>query len=153
MAGTARLHHRDPGDTSAALPDAILRALQTDELVLGCADGVTDGRSRFARDWVGAHRIDLDADGGDDWILNGLHPCLRQHADDHAYWWVYTTTAGGSERVVLRARQGRQLEVLPSHHNGMADLRFHLINGRGQALQADYASDGERYVPAARVEP
>src|SRR5690606_37250794 len=72
MAGTARLHHRDPGDTSVALPDAILRALQTDELVLGCADGVTDGRSRFARDWVGAHRIDLDADGGDDWILNGL---------------------------------------------------------------------------------
>lgn len=152
-ARTVRLDHLDPGDTAAPLPEAISRALQTDELVLGCPEGVANRRSRFARDWVGVHRIDLDSDGRDEWILNGLHPCLRQQADDHAYWWVYSGDPAGTQRVLLRARQARQLEVLPTRHNGMADLRAHLVNGRGQALQSDFASDGERYVGAARVEP
>ncbi|MCE7031706.1 hypothetical protein LY625_03585 [Lysobacter sp. GX 14042] len=152
-ADAVRLDHRDPGDTTTPLPEAISRALQTDELVLTCPGGVVDGRSHFARDWVGVHRVDLDGDGREEWILNGLHPCLRQQADDNAWWWIYSGDAAGSQRVLLRARQARQLEVLPTRHNGMADLRAHLVNGRGQALRSDFASDGERYVAAARVEP
>jgi len=146
--------HRDPGDSRATLPDPISRALQTDALVLDCPEGVDGGRSLFARDWVGVHRADLDSDGSEEWILNGLHPCLRQEADDHAYWWIY----GGEEdpgtmRLLARALQGRVLEVLPSRTDGMGDLRMHLVNGRGEPLQLDLASDGTGYVPAARVDP
>lgn len=146
--------HRDPGDSRAALPDPISRALQTDALVLDCPQGVGGGRSRFARDWVGVHRADLDSDGSDEWILNGLHPCLRQEADDHAYWWIYGGEEdAGTMQLLARALQGRVLEVLPGRHAGMADLRMHLVNGRGEPLQLDLASDGARYVPMARLEP
>lgn len=146
------LDHLDAGDTATPLPKAVSRALQTDALVLECPEGVVDGRSRFARDWVGVHRVDLDGDGHEEWILNGLHPCLRQQADGHAYWWIYAAgPTPDDERLLLRAWQARQLEVLPGRHAGMADLRAHLVNGRGQMLQSDLASDGERYVPAARL--
>ena len=146
--------HRDPGDSRAVLPDPISRALQTDALVLDCPGGVDRGRSLFARDWVGVHRADLDSDGRDEWILNGLHPCLRQQADDHAYWWVYAgEPATGSLRLLARALQGRALEVLPGDRGDLADLRMHLLNGRGEPLQLDLASDGARYVPAGHTEP
>lgn len=148
------LDHLDPGDAEAPLPDAISRALQTDALVLDCPEGVADGRSRFARDWVGVHRVELDAKGPAEWVLNGLHPCLRQQADDHAYWWIYTADPeSGALRLLARALQGRRLEVRPSHHAGMADLRMHLVNGRGEPLQLDLASDGRRYVPAGQLQP
>ena len=147
------LDHRDPGDATMALPDAISRGLQTDALVLDCPGGAAGGRSRFARDWVGVHRVDLDSDGSREWILNGLHPCLRQQADGHAYWWVYVGEGTGAPRVLARALQGRVLEVLPGGHGGVADLRMHLVNGRGEPLQLDLVNDGTGYVPAARVEP
>lgn len=146
--------HRDPGDSRAVLPDPISRALQTDALVLDCPEGVDRGRSLFARDWVGVHRADLDSDGREEWILNGLHPCLRQQADGHAYWWVYGGEEdAGTMQLLARALQGRVLEVLPGRHGGMADLRMHLVNGRGEPLQLDLASDGARYVPMGRLEP
>lgn len=141
--------HRDAGDPALPIPAAITRALHTDPRVLDCAQGVVDRRSQFARDWVGVHRVDLDGDGQGEWILNGLHPCLRQQADDHAYWWIYTGQA--PYRLLSRAQQGRQLEVLPTRHAGWADLRLHLLNGRGQPLELDLASDGSGYVPAARL--
>ncbi len=147
--GPVVIDHRDAGVPGTSIPDAIQRALHTDARVLECAAGVVDGRSRFAPDWVGVHRVDLDGDGNGEWILNGLHPCLRQPADDHAYWWIYTGHA--PYRLLSRGQQGQQLEVRASRHAGLADLRLHLVNGRGQPLELDLASDGSGYVPAARV--
>src|SRR5690606_8281594 len=69
--------HRDPGNARAVPPDPIGRALQADALVLDCPEGVDRGRGLFARNGVGVHRADLDSDGREEWILNGLPPWLR----------------------------------------------------------------------------
>lgn len=139
----------DPGDAGTPLAADITRALQTDELVLSCP-GV-DGAGGFARSWVGVHRLDLDSDGRDDWVLNGRHDCLRQPGGP-AYWWAYHEGTDGSRRLLLRAEPARRLEVLSSSTGGFRDLRVHLASGRGQPLSAESRYDGRTYRPA-RAEP
>src|SRR5688500_2277575 len=76
---TTRFEHDDAGQPGAALPDAIARALGTDERVLGCAAGTRDGVSQFEPDWVAVRRFDLNQDGRADWIVNGRHDCLLEN--------------------------------------------------------------------------
>lgn len=143
--GTRRYEQDDAGDASLALPPAIVRALETDELVLTCRDGTDDGTSRFKAAWVGVRRIDLNADGREDWIVNGRHRCLR--TTYAAYWWAYEHTATGP-RMVMRAEPAAALDVLTSSTHGFRDLRMRVVNGRGAALVADTQYDGKSYVAA-----
>lgn len=143
--GTQRYGQDDPGDPSAELPPAIVRALQTDELVLTCRGGTRGAQSRFTPEWVGVRRLDLNRDGRPDWIVNGRHPCLR--TSYATAWWVYAD-AGAGPRVVLRAEPAALLEVLPTSTHGFRDLRMHLVNGRGAPLVADSRYDGETYAPS-----
>lgn len=140
-------HARDDrGEPSADLPDAIVRALGTDERVLACPGGTRADVSQFKVDWVGVRRIDLNQDGRKDWIVNGLHACLR--TSYAAYWWIYADSADGP-RVVLRAEPAATLEVLSSSTQGFRDLRMHLADGRGAALVAESHYDGTVYASAA----
>lgn len=139
---THRYRREDAGDPRLALPEDIDRALQTDERVLSCPAGTRDGVSQFARDWVGVRRLDLDADGRPDWIVNGLHRCLQQpHA---GYWWLYEETPRG-RRVLLRGAPAATLVVLPARSSGYRDLEAHGTGGRGDERIESYRYDGERY--------
>lgn len=128
------------GQPALALPDAIARALQTDEHVLACDAGTIDGVSQFARDWIGLRRFDLDGDGDGDWLVNGRHRCLRH--DSGSYWWIYEQTGRG-QRVVLRGTSGRALVLMPSSSNGLRDLRLLRGADGDSAVRLHY--DGEQY--------
>lgn len=141
-AATQRYRRDDVGDPRLALPEDIDRALQTDERVLSCPAGTRNGVSQFARDWVGVRRLDLDADGRPDWIVNGLHRCLRRH--DAAYWWLYEETPRG-RRVLLRGAPAVTLVMLPARSSGYRDLEAHGSGGRGDRRIEGYRYDGERY--------
>lgn len=139
---THRYRRDDEGDPRLALPEDIDRALQTDERVLSCPVGTRDGVSQFARDWVGVRRLDLDADGRLDWMVNGLHRCLQRH--DAAYWWLYEETPRG-RRVLLRGAPAATLVVLPARSSGYRDLEAHGTGGRGDERIESYRYDGEKY--------
>lgn len=149
-AATQRYRREDEGDPRVALPEDIDRALQTDERVLACPAGTRDGISQFARDWVGVRRFDLNADGRPDWIVNGLHRCLRQ--PDAGYWWLYEETPRG-RRVLLRGAPAATLVVLPTHSAGYRDLEAHVVSGRGAELIESYRYDGEGYRPTPFESP
>lgn len=121
---------------AAELPDDIERALQTDERVLDCPAGTRDGVSLFAEDWVAVQRIDLNDDARPDWLLRGLHPCLRR--DGGADWWLYAQQPQG--RRLLGVQRGVQsLEVLPSRTGGWRDLR---VRDRGGVRIVRYRGEG-----------
>lgn len=126
-----------------ALPEPIARALQTDERVLDCGEGVRDGVSRFRPDWVAAHRVDLDGDARPDWVVGGVHPCLREA--ENAFWWVYAGTADGA-RALMRGERATALEVMRTRTRGFHDLQLHAVSGRGQPLVSTLRYDGEAYV-------
>lgn len=136
----------DVGQPGVALPEAIVRALGTDERVLSCAEGTRDGTSLFMPDWVAVRRIDLDDDGRDDWIVNGRHACLRD--GDAAGWWVYADTAD-VPRLLLAGAMATALEVLPARTQGFRDLRLQRTDGdavaryggSGYALPASDGTD------------
>jgi len=140
-----RYAHDDAGQPGVALPEAIARALGTDERVLSCAEGTRDGVSRFAPDWVAVRRVDLDDDGRADWLVNGRHACLRD--GDAAGWWVYTGTAG-TPRLLLAAAMATSLEVLPSRTQGFRDLRLRRAGG-----DAIVRYDGSGYARPAAPQP
>ncbi|MGH9381449.1 MAG: hypothetical protein ACRD2Z_12650 [Thermoanaerobaculia bacterium] len=131
----------DAGDRGLALPDDILRALQTDELVLDCPAGTRDGVSQFAPEWVAARRLDFDTDGLPDWIVNGLHECLVQPYA--AYWWLYRETPAGRE-LLLRGAPATTFVVLASRSHGFRDLEARVVNGRGAELVESYRYDGQQ---------
>lgn len=145
-----RYRREDDGNLRLDLPEDIDRALQTDERVLSCPIGTRHGVSRFARDWVGVRRLDLNADGRPDWIVNGLHRCLQQpHA---GYWWLYEESPRG-RRVLLRGAPAATLVVLPTRSVGYRDLETELISDRGAEVVESYRYDGETYrrtPPASR---
>ncbi len=114
------------GAQSQALPSDIVRALQTDERVLDCAQGRRDGRSAFASDWVRWRQPDLDGDGRADWLVEGVHPCLRR--DGAADWWIYADTPDG-RRLLGRVRDVHAVEALPARSQGYADLRVRGAQG------------------------
>ena len=109
-----------------ALPADIVRGLQTDERVLDCAQGPQDGRSAFAADWVMPRRVDLDADGRADWLVEGVHPCLRRGGLSD--WWIYAEGVEG-RRLLGRVRDVRALDVLPASGQGHAALRVTTTEG------------------------
>lgn len=148
--GTHRYRRDDEGDPRIDLPEDIDRALQTDERVLSCPTGTRNGVSQFARDWVGVRRLDLDADGRPDWIVNGLHRCLRQ--PDAGYWWLYEETPRG-RRVLLRGAPAATLVVLPARSSGYRDLEAHGTRGRGDERIESYRYDGETYRSASVESP
>lgn len=121
-----RYAHDDAGQPGVALPEAIVRALGTDERVLSCVEGTRDGTSLFAPDWVAVRRIDLDGDGRDDWIVNGRHACLRE--GDAAGWWVYADT-GDTPRLLLAGVMATALDVLPARSKGYRDLGLQQADG------------------------
>lgn len=121
------------------LAEDIARGLSTDTRVLACEDGVVDGRSAFTPDWVLAHRIDLDDDGRDDWLVEGRHACLGDA--DGADWWLYADDAAG-RRLLLAAGRARIVDVLSARSHGFRDLR--LLREDGRALEARH--DGAAYV-------
>lgn len=141
-AAAHRYRRDDEGDPRLALPEDVDRALQTDERVLSCPAGTRDGVSQFARDWVGVRQLDLNADGRPDWIVNGLHRCLRQ--PDAGYWWLYEETPRG-RRVLLRGAPAATLVVLPARSFGYRDLEAHGTRGRGDERIESYRYDGEKY--------
>lgn len=106
---------------AGTVPEGILRGLSTDARVLDCPEGVVDGRSAFDADWVVAHPLDLDGDGGDDWLVEGRHPCLS--GSNGADWWVYAGDAAG-ERLVAAAGRAVAVELSPATHGGFRDLRL-----------------------------
>ena len=108
------------------LPNDIVRGLQTDARVLECPQGLRQGRSAFAADWVRSRRVDLDADGREDWLVEGVHPCLRR--DGLADWWIYAEGDGG-RRLIGHVRDARSLEVLPASGPGHAGLRVRTAEG------------------------
>jgi hypothetical protein len=116
-----------PADGDApALPADIVRALQTDERVLDCPAGEAAARSAFAPDWVRARRADLDGDGRQDWLVEGVHPCLRR--DGLADWWIYADDGHG-RRLLGRVREAAAVEVLDARHKGHAELRVQTASG------------------------
>jgi hypothetical protein len=123
----------------ATLPDDIVRGLGTDASVLDCAGGVVAGHSAFAPDWVVAHRIDLDEDGRDDWLVEGRHRCLAGR--EGAGWWLYADGPEG-RRLLLAAGRARALELLPDRSHGFHDLR--LTRAPGDVALVRY--DGAAYV-------
>ncbi|MEN1928798.1 hypothetical protein WCE37_07350 [Luteimonas sp. MJ250] len=130
----------------AALADDIARGLSTDARVLDCEQGLVNGRSAFTPDWVRAHRLDLDDDGREDWVVEGRHRCLA--GPDGADWWLYAEGDAG-RRLLLAAGSEHALEVLPSRSHGFRDLR--LLDAGGRATSMRY--DGEAYAPAAPSAP
>lgn len=137
----------DAKEQSAALPASIVRALGTDERVLDCAQGTQDGVSRFQPDWVEARRIDLNADGREDWILRGRHACLRD--GDAPYWWVYADEAAG-QRLILSGISAEDLRSAATSTQGFRDLD---LRGSGGDVAARY--DGKAYalsVPATATD-
>lgn len=131
------------GTAAGEVPaDDILRGLSSDERVLACATGMVAGRSTFAPDWVRAHRLDLDADGDQDWLVEGRHACLS--GADGADWWLYAEDDGG-RRLLLAAGRARALEVLATRGHGFSELR--LVRDDGRVAPARY--DGEAYVVSA----
>ncbi len=110
----------------AGLPDDIERALQTDRHVLDCAAGTRDGVSLFDEDWVAVQRIDLNGDARADWLLRGVHPCLRR--DGLPDWWLYAEGPHG-RRLLGVQRAARSVEALRSRSQGWRDLRVRDASG------------------------
>ena len=123
----------------AALPDDIARGLSTDDRVLDCEQGLVDGRSAFAPGWVFAHRVDLDGDGYEDWLVEGRHACVADEGG--ADWWLYAEDPDG-RRLLLAAGRAEAVEVLPARSDGFAGLR--LLREGGGVDEARY--DGSAYV-------
>ncbi len=115
-----------PDAPAASLPPAIARALGTDERMLDCAQGTRAGVSQFQPDWVKTQRIDLNADGRKDWIVKGLHACLRE--GDAPYWWAYADEAVG-QRLILSAAAAQDLQPADARTNGFRDLRLRRDGG------------------------
>lgn len=126
-----------------ALPPDITRGLSTDARVVDCATGTQDGASRFAADWVVARRVDLDAAGGEDWVVHGRHGCLA--SDGAADWWLYADD-GAQRRLVLAAGRARAIDVQAERTNGFHDLVLHREHG---AARVTYLDTG--YVPAGQA--
>ena len=112
------------GQEAAPLPADIVRALQTDERVLDCPGALAAGG--FAADWVRVRRVDLDGQGAVDWLVEGLHPCLRR--DGRADWWLYADD-GPQRRLLERIRDARAVEVLPAPAGAAAALRVETASG------------------------
>lgn len=110
----------------ATLPDEILRGLSTDARVLDCGGGVVAGRSAFDAGWVVVHPVDLDADGRDDWLVEGRHRCLA--GPDGADWWLYSGDTG-TARLVAAAGRAHAVELLPGRHGGFHDLQLQAKQG------------------------
>ena len=129
----------EAGDPAAAaiVPDDIIRGLSTDARVLDCPDGVVEDRSAFVPGWVEAHRVDLDGDGADDWLVEGRHRCLA--GDDGADWWLYAGDGDG-HRLLLAAARARALELLASRHQGFSDLRLQRDGQADAIVQYDGAA-------------
>jgi hypothetical protein len=125
--------------SGVVLAEDIVRGLSTDVRVLACDQGVADGRSAFAPDWVLAHRVDLDDDGRDDWLVEGRHACLA--GSDGADWWLYAEDAAG-RRLLLAAGRARGVDALTSRSHGFRDL--HLLREGDRDLDVRY--DGAVYV-------
>lgn len=106
--------------TGAGLPDDIERALQTDERVLDCPTGTRGGISAFDDGWVAVRRVDLNDDAQPDWLLRGVHPCLRRGG--LADWWLYAQAPEG-RRLLGTWRAARAVDVLRSQSHGWRDLR------------------------------
>lgn len=122
-----------------SLPVDIARGLSTDARVLDCRDGVVDGVSAFAPDWVEARRVDLDGDGLDDWLVEGRHRCLME--GDVPAWWAYAGEASGY-RLVLAGEVARQVDLPPvvaprtlALHDGEGHVR-HLVDVDGHYVEA-----------------
>ncbi|MBJ6985144.1 hypothetical protein [Luteimonas sp. MC1750] len=70
--------------------------------------------------------MDLDADGRDDWLVEGRHRCLT--GTDGADWWVYSGDTG-SARLVAAAGRAQAVEMLPERHGGFRDLQLQAKQG------------------------
>lgn len=122
----ARRFEAGAAPSGAALPEDIARGLSTDAGVLDCEAGVVDGRSAFAPEWVAVHRVHLDADGREDWLVEGRHACLAGNGE--ADWWAYAEGPSG-RRLLYAAGRARAVEVLPARSEGHADLRVERRDG------------------------
>lgn len=146
-AGAASASAQTAGAQTTALPASIVRALGTDERVLDCAQGMRAGVSQFGPEWVRTQRIDLNADGRQDWIVEGRHACLRD--GDAPYWWIYADEAAG-QRLILSGTRARGLRPAATVTRGFRDLEL----SRGDApTLARY--DGAAYavsVPATSAD-
>ena len=111
------------GQDAAPLPADIVRALQTDERVLDCPGAMAAGG--FAADWVRVRRVDLDGQGAVDWLVEGVHPCLRR--DGLADWWLYADD-GAQRRLLQPIRDARSVRVLAAPA-GPAALRVETASG------------------------
>ena len=83
-----------------------------------------------------AHRVDLDDDGHDDWLVEGRHACLA--GADGADWWLYAEGVAGRS-LLLAAGRARAVEALPSRSHGFRDLRLLREGGRDLELRHDGA--------------
>lgn len=122
------------GQEAAPLPADIVRALQTDERVLDCPGALAG--SGFAADWVHVRRVDLDGQGAVDWLVEGVHPCLRR--DGLADWWVYADD-GPQRRLLQPIRDARSVQVLDAPA-GPAALRVETASG-ARVLRYDDAGN------------
>ena len=126
---------QDAGGAAAPLPADIVRALQTDERVLDCPGAMAAGG--FAADWVRVRRVDLDGQGAVDWLVEGVHPCLRR--DGLADWWLYADD-GAQRRLLQAIRDARAVRVLGAPA-GPAVLRVETASG-ASVLRFDHAGSG-----------
>ncbi len=70
--------------------------------------------------------VDLDGQGAVDWLVEGVHPCLRR--DGQADWWLYADD-GPQRRLLERIRDARAVEVLPAPAGAAAALRVETASG------------------------
>jgi len=124
------------------LPEAVARGLSTDARVLDCPQGVADGRSAFQSGWVVAHPVDLDGDGGDDWVVEGRHACLSGPSGPG--WWVYAGEAA-DVRLVGALGEAQSLEIVDPGRGRLSDLRLRNTDGGDVLLR----HDGVAYSPVA----
>lgn len=141
---TLRVFRSDePTATRAVLPQDVVRGLGVDERTVECFLDETTGNIGFDSEWFAVYRFDLDADGRRDWLVRGVHDCLRH--DGVTLWWVYRETPDGRSDVLRVAADS--LEVLASRRNGFHDLRRFVRMPDGHAAALLYRYDGSGYQP------